>query len=44
LRKKDEATGYIIEAKINYNKTIASKNSTGEIEEYNLSSVAEFIY
>ena len=41
--KKKDGSEYIIDANISYKKTIASKDSTGEIEEYNLSSVAKFI-
>ena len=41
--KKKNGSEYIIDANISYKKTIASKDSTGEIEEYNLSSVAKFI-
>jgi len=41
--EKKDGPGYIIDANISYKKTIASKDSTGEIEEYNLSSVAKFI-
>jgi len=41
--EKKNGSEYIIDANISYKKTIASKDSTGEIEEYNLSSVAKFI-
>jgi len=41
--EKKDGSEYIIDANISYKKTIASKDSTGEIEEYNLSSVAKFI-
>lgn len=41
--EKKDGPEYIIDANISYKKTIASKDSTGEIEEYNLSSVAKFI-
>jgi len=41
--EKKDGSEYIINANISYKKTIASKDSTGEIEEYNLSSVAKFI-
>jgi len=41
--EKKDGSEYIIDANIIYKKTIASKDSTGEIEEYNLSSVAKFI-
>ena len=41
--EKKDGSEYIINANIIYNKTIASKDSAGEIEEYNLSSVAKFI-
>ena len=41
--EKKNGSEYIIDANIIYKKTIASKDSTGEIEEYNLSSVAKFI-
>ena len=41
--EKKDGSEYIIDANIIYNKTIASKDSAGEIEEYNLSSVAKFI-
>jgi len=41
--EKKDGSEYIIDANISYKKTIASKDSTGEIEEYNLSSIAKFI-
>lgn len=41
--EKKNVSEYIIDANISYKKTIASKDSTGEIEEYSLSSVAKFI-
>ena len=41
--EKKDGSEYIIDANIIYNKTIVSKDSAGEIEEYNLSSVAKFI-
>ena len=41
--EKKNGSEYIIDANISYKKTIASKDSTGEIEEYGLSSVAKFI-
>jgi hypothetical protein len=41
--EKKDGSEYIIDANIIYKKTIASKDSAGEIEEYNLSSVAKFI-
>jgi len=41
--EKKDGSEYIIDANISYKKTIASKDSAGEIEEYNLSSVAKFI-
>ena len=41
--EKKSGSEYIIDANISYKKTIASKDSTGEIEKYNLSSVAKFI-
>jgi len=41
--EKKDGSEYIIDANISYKKTIASKDSTGEIEEYNLSSVAKFV-
>ena len=41
--EKKDGPEYIIDANISYIKTIASKDSTGEIEEYNLASVAKFI-
>ena len=41
--EKKDGPEYIIDANISYKKTIASKDSAGEIEEYNLSSVAKFI-
>ena len=41
--EKKDGSEYIINANIIYNKTIDSKDSAGEIEEYNLSSVAKFI-
>ena len=41
--EKKSGSEYIIDANISYIKTIASKDSTGEIEEYNLASVAKFI-
>lgn len=41
--EKKDGSEYIIDANISYNKTIASKDNAGDIEEYNLSSVAKFI-
>ena len=41
--EKKDGSEYIIDANISYKKTIASKDSAGEIEEYSLSSVAKFI-
>jgi len=41
--EKKDGSEYVIDTNISYRKTIASKDSTGEIEEYNLSSVAKFI-
>ena len=41
--EKKNGSEYIIDANIRYTKMIASKDSAGEIEEYNLSSVAKFI-
>ena len=41
--EKKDGSEYIIDANISYKKSIASKDSTGEIEEYNLSSIAKFI-
>ena len=41
--EKKDGSEYIIDANIRYTKMIGSKDSAGEIEEYNLSSVAKFI-
>jgi outer membrane lipopolysaccharide assembly protein LptE/RlpB len=43
LRRNDNNIGYEIKAIINYNKSPLSKNSAGQIEEYNLISTVEFV-
>ena len=41
--KEKEGNKFIIDADIQYNKKIISRNSTGDISEYNLSSTAIFL-
>ena len=41
--KEKEGNKFIIDADIQYNKKIVSRNNTGDISEYNLSSTAIFL-
>src|SRR6056300_162844 len=41
--KEKEGNKFIIDADIQYNKKIISRNNTGDISEYNLSSTAIFL-